>query len=69
MNADVLDTPRRELRDNETITRSGAQTITVTYPPDPTPQQIMRLQESSGALEFWNAPEEDIYTPDDGTRL
>ena len=29
-------------------------------------EELMRLAETSGALDFWNDPAEDIYGPDDG---
>lgn len=31
-----------------------------------TTQNVMRLAESGGAFDFWNAPEEDVYFPQDG---
>lgn len=34
---------------------------------DPTDAQQMQMQEP--AVEFWNDPAEDIYTPDDGESL
>jgi len=33
---------------------------------DPTPEQQMRMVQISGTLDFWNRPEEDIYTTEDG---
>ncbi len=33
---------------------------------DPCGVQWMILQERSGAFDFWNDPEEDIYTEEDG---
>jgi len=33
---------------------------------DPTSEQVLKLLESSGTLSFWNEPEEDVYTHDDG---
>jgi hypothetical protein len=33
---------------------------------DPSREEWMRLAEQSSGLEFWNRPEEDIYTLDDG---
>jgi len=34
--------------------------------PDPTSDQMMRAAEISGALDFWDRPDEDVYSPDDG---
>ncbi len=37
------------------------------YPPeDPTLDQQMKLVEESGVLDFWDRPEEDGYTDNDG---
>ena len=50
-----------------TDTEGGS--IVKTYsatPSDPSLSQWMRLQETSGAFDFWNRPEEDIYSSDDG---
>lgn len=35
-------------------------------PPDLTIIEIMNAIEASGALDFWNDPEEDIYSEQDG---
>lgn len=35
-------------------------------PCEPSRVQWMRIQETSCAFDFWNRPEEDIYTIDDG---
>ncbi len=40
--------------------------VHVAAPSDPTTEQAMRLVELSGSLDFWDRPEEDIYTLDDG---
>lgn len=40
--------------------------VHVASPSDPTTEQAMRLVEFSGSLDFWDRPEEDIYTLDDG---
>lgn len=34
-----------------------------------TDEELMYLVERSGAFAFWNIPEEDIYTIEDGTPL
>ena len=33
---------------------------------DPTADERLRLLESSGSLDFWNHPGEDVYSKDDG---
>ena len=38
-------------------------------PPDPSDEQALKLIEISGTLDFWNRPEEDGYTCDDGESL
>jgi hypothetical protein len=66
----LLDIAPRTLYPNEPVTRSFVQAITVvTYPEEPPSDQVMRLVETSGALAFWDAPEEEIYTIADGTPL
>jgi hypothetical protein len=35
-------------------------------PPDLTTIEIMNAIEASGTLDFWNDPEEDIYSEQDG---
>ena len=58
----------REIIENELITTVVNQPIWILSPnpSEPTSEQRMRLLESSGALDFWSAPEEDIYSIDDG---
>lgn len=36
---------------------------------DPSSEQWLKLLERSGSLSFWNRPEEDIYTENDGEPL
>ncbi len=38
----------------------------VRAPMDPGEEQRLRLMELSGAYSFWDRPEEDVYTLDDG---
>ena len=38
----------------------------VHVPSGPTTEQAMRLVELSGTLDFWDRPEEDVYSLDDG---
>ena len=58
----------REITENELITTVVNQPIWILSPnpSEPTSEQRMRLLESSGALDFWSAPGEDIYSIDDG---
>ena len=50
-----------------TDTEPGSIDIFLTVgPEDATRSQWMRLQECSGAFDFWNDPGEDIYTEADG---
>jgi hypothetical protein len=64
-----LDVPDRTITENEPQTCGGGPALTISYPPDPSPEQFLRLAETSGALDFWNEPGEDVYGPDDGTRV
>jgi hypothetical protein len=59
----------RDLDDEETQTTVMYASICYTVPADPTPEQMMRAVESSGTLEFWDDPAEDIYSPEDGQPL
>lgn len=48
-------------------TRQNLMAVTIVVPPDdPTPEQRMAIVEASGSLSFWDEPEEDIYSDDDG---
>jgi hypothetical protein len=62
-----LTLPDRKIIEDEPQTRGGGAALTISYPPDPAPEQFLRLAETSGTLDFWDEPEEDIYGPDDGT--
>jgi len=66
--AKLLDLAPREIDENELRTLSSVPGIEIASPnpADPTAGQIMRIVEVSGTLDFWDAEEEDIYTPDDG---
>ena len=35
-------------------------------PEDASPVQMLKAVELSGSLDFWDAPEEDVYSPEDG---
>lgn len=50
--------------DVNTFTESGAMHISFTTE-DPTIEQRMKLTECSGVLDFWNNPEENIYSEED----
>lgn len=39
---------------------------TITHPADATTRDQMRIVEASGAIDFWNSPEENIYGDNDG---
>lgn len=48
----------------ETVSGSIQQIIPI--PNDPSREQVMKLIESSGTLDFWYRNEEDGYTEEDG---
>ena len=58
----------REISDDEPVTTAASRPIRVSSdaPSDPTSDQRMRIVEVSGTLDFWDRPEEDIYSPEDG---
>ncbi len=70
-NPDILQLPPREVREDEPETAATTVRIEVAdvCPADPTPEQVMRLVETSGTLDFWEDPGEDIYTLEDGEPL
>ena len=47
-------------------TTANSEVLVVAGPSDPTAEQITRAVEVSGTLTFWDRPEEDIYTLEDG---
>ena len=59
----------REINEDQPETVSGAMILPVGAPSDPTAKQQMRLVEQSGVLDFWDDPEEEVYSDDDGEPL
>ena len=55
----------READDDHPETSFGA-VMQAVPPPDPTAEQYLKLIEISGALDFWERPEEDVYSAEDG---
>ena len=55
--------PRSEC---DSVTSNLTPSTVIVYPPDATTVDQMNIVEVSGSLDFWNAPEEDRYTRDDG---
>lgn len=65
-----LDAPARASGEDQAETTGGNSIMRVIpEPSDPTAQQRMRLIELSGVLDFWDGPEENIYSPEDGEPL
>ncbi len=58
--------PAHETNEDASETFAVPPCVHVSPPSDPTTEQAMRLVELSGSLDFWDRPEEDIYTLDDG---
>jgi hypothetical protein len=52
-----------------TVTEYGAIAQRWSVPDDATTAQYMRVVEMSGVLDFWDEPDEDVYTLDDGEPL
>ncbi len=59
----------REVGENEPETGLDAHHVSFPVAADPTPEQMMRAVEASGVLDFWNDPQEDIYSSEDGQPL
>lgn len=65
--ADFLQMPPRVVDENEPVTSALAPAAVYrAVIPDPTPEQYLRALETSGTVDFWNRPEEDLYTSSDG---
>lgn len=58
----------RTVFENESVTTviEGTAMSIPYFPSDPTSDQLMRIVEASGSLDFWDDPREDIYTLEDG---
>lgn len=65
-NIDFLPSHSVHEEELETQTTYIRYSSTITTPPDVNTEDSMNVIEASGALDFWNDPEEDIYGPDDG---
>ena len=63
---ELIDTGQRVLPD-ETHTIGAPMPIVDNS--DPNLGQRMKLMELSGVLDFWDDPEEDIYSPEDGSPI
>ncbi len=64
--ANFIDVGARQIGEDEPVTSMMRPPIFISAPSDPTPEQRMRIVEVSGTLDFWDNPEEDIYSPNDG---
>jgi len=71
MSSGLLHLPVRDADENEPITTVNLFPISCgnPAPSDPTPEQIRRIVQTSGALDFWDDPAEDLYTAEDGDPL
>ena len=67
--AERIESGIRETNEDEPETTFGACITSFCTPSDPSPKQIMHLVEQSGVLDFWDHPDEDIYTDADGDPL
>lgn len=66
-NQAVLNIVARVIIENEPETTAEIPAVHVpNVPSDPTSEQQMRLIEISGTLDFWDRPEEDIYSLENG---
>ena len=52
-----------------TITIQSGGTLTVVHPAEATTFDLMNAVEVSGVLDFWNDPEEDNYSDQDGDAI
>lgn len=54
------------LKEEEFQTQTSYDHLSATYSEDITTDDGMRAMEASGTLDFWNDPEEDLYSEQDG---
>lgn len=54
------------LKEEEFRTQTRYIRVYTTLPEEVTTGDVMNLIEASGTLDFWNDPEEDIYSEQDG---
>jgi len=54
------------LTEEELQTQTQYVRVYANYPEDVTTDDVMHAIEASGTLDFWNDPEEDIYSERDG---
>lgn len=68
---ELIDIGSREIRENESETSAVNPPVWISSDSllDPTSTQRMRIIEVSGTLDFWDRPEEDIYSLEDGEPL
>jgi hypothetical protein len=52
--------------DEELITQTTYVRVSANYSDDVSTFDVMNAVEAAGTLDFWNDPEEDIYSEDDG---
>lgn len=64
--AKLLAIAPREIKEDEPETVATYKFSRVVFPSEPTAEQRMRIVEASEVLDFWDRPEEDIYSLEDG---
>ena len=66
--AEIISIGAREIGEDEPVTTGARRPIRFFSdgPSEPTSEQRMRIVEASGTLDFWDRPEEDIYSLEDG---
>ena len=62
----IIDLEPREFSEDFETAASHAPILVSTPFTEPTSEQRMKAMEMSGSLDFWDRPEEDVYTFDDG---
>lgn len=67
--AEAISVTDDELNAPNTKTEYPHERREIVYTADVTTGDLMSLAEASGSLDFWNAPEEDIYEETDGDAI
>ena len=66
MSEEMTEIRSRIVEEFDTLTSSVAVGEQWIVPAEPTGKQRMRIVEVSGTLAFWDRPEEDVYSLNDG---
>lgn len=64
-----MDFIENEENEAKTLTVYRSVSRTCSYPTDATTEDLMNLAEASGVFDFWDHPDEDVYSESDGNAV